>query len=423
MRFTITLRRTIQPWQNRSQRTLWTTVTATGRTTDECIQQATHKLSSFKDPSLCVALVSKSFPDYRAVTQQLTSHVHATYTIGCVVDHVPGMHHGISVLVGDTDCVPFHIPDSPERHKVRSISVGRWGRVEDFDRLRFQGNTLNEEGWDAFSTISQPANQVALPSTLQKQSGVPSFVFMASDNEPDQLLHALDHHFPDTAKIGVIGASTPFITGEPYALFCQKEMLGGGIVGFASYNDRPITDIQVGHTSLEPLGDLLTITRCRGNIILDLDQAGATGLLLELIQRGQNARIAKDQEFYLGIYPIDSDDTNKMTVNRITSGDPSRGNMSIDTTADLKVGQRVQFMKRRASDDNQPIVPGENMIVGVVDQDHTIDAKPIELPETSKVITDVFGGASENGVIVGRPGLSSQILNVPYSVAKLNLSK
>lgn len=43
--------------------------------------------------------------------------------------------------------------------------------------------------------------------------------------------------------------------------------------------------------------------RCRGNIILDLDQAGATGLLLELIRQGQNARIAKDQEFYLGIYP------------------------------------------------------------------------------------------------------------------------
>ena len=52
--------------------------------------------------------------------------------------------------------------------------------------------------------------------------------------------------------------------------------------------------------------------RCRGNIILDLDQAGATGLLLELIQQGQSARIAKDQEFYLGIYPTDSDDSSKV---------------------------------------------------------------------------------------------------------------
>ncbi|KAI7852046.1 hypothetical protein BDC45DRAFT_485714 [Circinella umbellata] len=417
MRLTATVvRRTIQPWQRRS---LWTSVTTTARTTEECIQQATQQLS-IKDPNICVALVSKSFPDYRAVTQQLASHFKSTYTLGCVVDHVPSVQHGISLLIGDKDCVPFHIPDSQERHKVRSISVGRWGRVEDFDRLRFQGNKLNEGGWDSFSTISRPANQVTLPSTLQTQSGVPSFVFMASDNEPDQLLDALDYHFPDTAKVGVIGASTPFITGEPYALFCQQEILGGGIVGFASYNDQPVNELEVKHTSLEPLGDLLTITRCRGNIILDLDQAGATGLLLELIQQGQSARIAKDQEFYMGIYPTDSDDLSKMTVNRITSGDPSRGNMSIDTTADLQVGQRVQFMKRRASDN--VLVPAEKMIFGVVDKDHTIDAKPIQLPDTPKVLLDVFGGASENGIIVGRPGLASQILDVPYSVAKLNIS-
>lgn len=34
-----------------------------------------------------------------------------------------------------------------------------------------------------------------------------------------------------------------------------------------------------------------------------------------------------------------------MSVNRVTSGDPSRGNMSIDTTADLQVGQVVQVRK------------------------------------------------------------------------------
>ena len=38
-------------------------------------------------------------------------------------------------------------------------------------------------------------------------------------------------------------------------------MLGGGIVGFASYNDQPVKELEVKHTSLEPLGDLLTITR------------------------------------------------------------------------------------------------------------------------------------------------------------------
>lgn len=84
---------------------------------------------------------------------------------------------------------------------------------------------------------------------------------------------------------------------------------------------------------------------CRGNIILDLDQAGATGLLLALIQQGHHANIAKDQEFYLGIYGPDST-TTLMSVCRVTSGDPARGNMSIDTTADLQVGQVVQVKKK-----------------------------------------------------------------------------
>lgn len=39
-----------------------------------------------------------------------------------------------------------------------------------------------------------------------------------------------------------------------------------------------------------------------------------------------------------------------MAVNRITSGDPSRGNMSIDTTADLQVGQVVQVNSKTVTE-------------------------------------------------------------------------
>lgn len=45
---------------------------------------------------------------------------------------------------------------------------------------------------------------------------------------------------------------------------------------------------------------LLSLTRCRGNIILDLDETSATGLLLDLLNKGHNAKISKDREFYLG---------------------------------------------------------------------------------------------------------------------------
>ena len=77
-------------------------------------------------------------------------------------------------------------------------------------------------------------------------------------------------------------------------------------------------------------------------------------------------------------------------------------------------------MKRRPCED-QPVTARENVaIFGVVDQDQTIDIKPLQLPESPKVLMGVFGAGSENGIIVGRPGLSSQILDVPYSVAELH---
>lgn len=56
------------------------------------------------------------------------------------------------------------------------------------------------------------------------------------------------------------------------------------------------------------------------------------------------ANVSKDEEFYLGIF---SEDGNDKTVARITSGDPARGNMSVDTTLDLYEGQSVQFMKKK----------------------------------------------------------------------------
>ncbi|KAI9311513.1 hypothetical protein BX666DRAFT_1881650 [Dichotomocladium elegans] len=312
----------------------WSTVTATGKTIDDCLKNAIGALP--RDPRICVALVSKSFPDYGTVARQLGSQINAQYTIGCVVDHVPRFRHGISILASnDNSIVPFHIPDSPDRHKVRSISVGRWGRKE-----------LKGE-WKQFGSVSQPSQALALPSTLQTMTGTPSMVFLATDNEPDQLLQALDHHFPQTNKLGIVGASTPFVTGHPHTLICQNEILGAGMVGFAAYDRAPTTDIDVFHPALEALGEPMTITRCRGNIILDLDQSGATGLLLSMLQQGRNARIEKDQDFYLGIYPLGTTEPAQMSVNRVTSGDPSRGNMSVDTTADLQVGQVVQSLSDR----------------------------------------------------------------------------
>ena len=40
---------------------------------------------------------------------------------------------------------------------------------------------------------------------------------------------------------------------------------------------------------------------------MDLDETSATGLLLDLLNKGHNAKISKDKEFYLGACTEDAD--------------------------------------------------------------------------------------------------------------------
>lgn len=64
-------------------------------------------------------------------------------------------------------------------------------------------------------------------------------------------------------KLGIIGASTPFITGEPYMLFDKDHpQMAAGIVGLAAFSkSKKNVDVTIEHTSLKPLGQPMTITR------------------------------------------------------------------------------------------------------------------------------------------------------------------
>ncbi|KAL9555026.1 hypothetical protein MBANPS3_002536 [Mucor bainieri] len=406
-------------------RSYWTKLTTTGATIEECVQASLDTLNQ-KKPDICVVLASKSYTlgHYRKLAQDLHVKLEPKYLIGGVVDRVAQVNHGISLLLGfDEDIVPFTINDSQDRLKIRSTSVGRWGRVEDTERIKYQSEHIDKVGLENFGSVSTPVQAYQLPPGLENK---PSFVFTVSDNEPDQLLQTLDHHYPDVPKVGIIGASTPFVTGEPYTLFnSDGSIMGSGMVGFASYTKSDTSHTaRVTHAAMEKMGKPCKITRCRGNIILDLDEGGATGLLLRLIQGGP--KLSKDEEFYLGIYPPGKDEgaDEDATVSRITSGDPSRGNMSIDTTADLQIGQVVQFMRKKNLEfknvSSDPIEK-EEIVFGVSGKDYTIDALPVKIPDEASVVPDVFGAVSENGVIVGRSNIPTEVLDVPYSKVTFNL--
>lgn len=65
---------------------------------------------------------------------------------------------------------------------------------------------------------------------------------------------------------------------------------------------------------------------------------------------------------------------------------------------------------------------GANEIVfGVSGKDHTIDAVSVKIPDEAIVIPNVFGAVSENGVVVGRSNIPSEIMDVPFSKVTLAL--
>jgi len=389
----------------------------------KCVSQSLTGLPN-KPIDVCVALVSRSFSanDILKLNTEFLKHINPKIFIGAVVDRVPSPDsggHGLSVLIGqEEDATGFIVEDTADRKKIKSVSVGRWGRVQDFNRFEFEENDIDKFGWEGFKSVSRNVHDHSLIPQLQNLNCVPQFAWIVSDHEPYQLIETLDHHLPQTTKCGLIGSSTPFITGTPYTLFYNGKTLSGGTIGFVS-SSTPKLQPEIQHHALEVIGRQMTITRCRGNIILDLDESSATGLLLDLLNKGHNANISKDKEFYLGIC-LDEPVAQLASVHRVTSGDPSKGNMSIDTTIDFQVGQKVQFLHRvdtkvNAVPDAAETDNRSRIICSVTDKDATLDFSETIRAHIVSTTPDIFGGSSENGVLVGLPNQTTFVLDAPYS--------
>lgn len=143
-------------------RQLWTQRTVSGSTLSACVSQGLTNLPT-KKIDVCVALVSRSFPsaDLASLNAEIAKHIQPRIFLGAVVDRVPcpaSGGHGVSILIGqDEEVTPFAMEDSVDRKKIKSVSVGRWGRVQDFNRFSFEENDLDKFGWESFKSVSTNA--------------------------------------------------------------------------------------------------------------------------------------------------------------------------------------------------------------------------------------------------------------------------
>ncbi|KAF8940122.1 hypothetical protein BGZ47_007877 [Haplosporangium gracile] len=459
-----------------NQKTLWTAITSSHPDLTIALSQCLPTSSSTssttvtdnakaKKSGVTIILASRSYPgsDLLTLPSKVPDHIsQSQHILGAVVDRVPTPSgHGVSTLtitpstatnvLASTDrlvdCQPFYLSGAESRRKrLKEKSVGKWARSQDIEERGLD----TADAWSSFKSISIGRNQVQVPtaalppsSSLASALGskeIDQDIMMISDLEVHQFLEALDTANPAASKVGLMASSTPFITGRPVTMFYDGQLVQDGVLG-VSILKRPAAKQEttsVTYPSMSPLGPAMQITRCRGNIILELDESNATRLLLDRLQA---TTLTKDKEYFLATGEpttatsgsVAQVDMSKATVYKITGGDPSKGNMAVDTVHDLQVGQWVQFIHHGKAQDHGHIdndlsssdiqTDVTTMRFTATDPNNTIEEESVGSNgnDTASSAQSRFGGSSENGFIVGQPHQGTWVCAVTDSVLKHTL--
>ncbi|KAF8156977.1 hypothetical protein B0H34DRAFT_657786 [Crassisporium funariophilum] len=296
------------------------------------------------------------------------------HTLGCLSDPLPSSlfqsSHcdpvlSCSIAIFDTALsVPFR-SDIPGRTQTQ---VGRWHsfrKKEDNDKGELEmdegGNTPWEDIWNRAGS-SASSSSTPLPEALRSldPNHIDSLIFL-SDLHPEGLCQSL-HTLPRTRKLGLIAASTHFITARPVTLFQNTSIFGEGALGLALLTDgkknQQASTSHVYFQGVRKLADPMTVTSREGNMINTLNASNPTQLLLSAIRSGgistQASPISKGdtlkdtEEFALGLLSPTGEITRTY---RITAGDPSSrgGALSLDADMAPQEGTVAQFLHRPSS--------------------------------------------------------------------------
>ncbi|KAJ2452210.1 hypothetical protein EV183_003068 [Coemansia sp. RSA 2336] len=236
----------------------------------------------------------------------------------------------------------------------------------------------------------------------------------ASDKEIHQVLDALDVQFPNAIKLGIVGAQTPFFNGREFTLFKDSWVHDSGVVGAAfgscsgnAASSMPIAGApRVTYSRLKPISGQYKILRCKGNVVLELEQGDGAHSLIAALRKARMEHQGHDSDSRLfarvtsaqdQAYSHDSDVPGSEKVFQVTGGNPAKGGLALDTLCDLVPGQLIQFMMLSDSPTSQTA---------------SIAATNCQVcfgTDTSAEITrssnsaQVFGGVSEGGFSYGAP--------------------
>jgi len=149
-------------------------------------------------------------------------------------------------------------------------------------------------------------------------------------------------HYLNPLTFGLVGASTPFVTGKPFTLMHNDKIYSDGAVGIA-LRDTPRPRLRALSPLFQTIKTGLTVTSAGGNLVHQLNGAKATRSLLEAIHDARlNTHASKDDEFFLSVQTDGGDEI----ILPITSGDPARGSISVDSSWGPSIGSTVKLLHR-----------------------------------------------------------------------------
>lgn len=230
-------------------------------------------------------------------------------------------------------------------------------------------------------------------------------VITLTDNHPEGLNNALSA-FTNATKVGLVAASTPFVTGRPFTLLHDQLVYSAGAVGLALISPIKPTVVSA-FPGLKAITPVLTVTRSEGNLVHELDCGNPSQLLLTAIQKsGIDSEAAKIDDFCLSVIREDQ----PTQVYRIMSGDPKRGTMSLESDAAPVEGTSVQLCHRSVGASTElprSLLEGNPQRQTLTFLTSLSDVAPDRLTQTKgqgniQVFENTFLASSENGFILNR---------------------
>jgi small ligand-binding sensory domain FIST len=177
---------------------------------------------------------------------------------------------------------------------------------------------------------------------------VPQFVLLADpfSVRAEALLAGLDYAFPGSSKIGGLasGATSPGLN----ALFLDDELSSAGAVGVALSGNVALDTVVA--QGCRPVGDLMQITSCDGNLLYELEGRPALEALQELFDAlDERERYLASTALFVGVLMDEFREEPRVgdfLIRNLIGVDPRRGAIAVGEH--LQEGMRVRFHLRDA---------------------------------------------------------------------------